>query len=179
MKLSRNKSILFICLSFSVFVTVLLLMQLSVIGLDQNSVDGRGIFDARLTYYDKDFFYETVAMMSNADFQDYRIFHILDMVFALSYFSSMAIITIPLLSKKFKFMGILIPAIPAFFDIWENISIQVLLSLYPKEVVYANIVGIITCIKWYTGFAWFVFFLVLLFLKVCGLINKAKVNKKP
>lgn len=138
------------------FFFVDMITSMQFVGVEKSSIDGRGLFDTRLTYYSGDYFYETVDMMTEQDIKDYSIFHIVDNLFVVSYFLLMVILTYPLLRKKDKKFAFIIPAIPEFFDFIENVSIDLLIRAFPTKLGYGNFIGVITCLKWYSGVLWFV-----------------------
>lgn len=172
MNKKKISKIFYIALVIVIFFTILILMQTSVIGLSENVIEGRGIFDAKLEYYNSDYFYETIGMMRNEDIRDYHIFHIFDNIFVISYYLLMSIIIFPVLSQKNKKFSYIIPLFPALFDFIENTSIEILLIKFPKEFGYAKVVGIFTCLKWYSGFLWFIIFLILFVIYLIKRFNK-------
>lgn len=132
-------------------------------------------FDSRLTYYSGEEFYQTVGQMNEADFAAYKVMHILDYFFVLAYGALMIIITVPLLPRKFKAVGIVLPLIAALSDLIENISVDVLLAKFP-QTVNADFVGVFTCIKWYGGAVWVLSFVLALAFYLAAHIkgNRAK-----
>lgn len=147
-------SIIIISAAAAVFITLLLLMQLSVIGFKKSELQGRSFFDAMLIYYNRDYFYNTVALMNGNMIKRYFLFHIADNFFVLSYFILMAALLHISLPKKYKYLAYALPALTAIADAAENLSIDILLFIYPKQCGYAGFVGVLTCIKWYSGAVW-------------------------
>jgi len=150
----KKGKIVFYAAVTAVFLTILVLMRLSVIGFGKEELGGRSFFDATLTYYNGSYFYSTAAMMNASLIKKYFAFHLADYVFALCYYLLMALLLELVLDKKHKFLAYLLPALPALADACENLSIDVLLYLLPAEFGYAGFVGILSCIKWYSGGVW-------------------------
>lgn len=171
--IQKHKRIIILVVVLLFFIAMITSMQF--VGLEKTSIEGRNIFDTRLTYYSGDYFYETVGMMTEQDIKDYSIFHIVDNLFVISYFLLMVVLTYPMLSKKNKKFAFIIPAIPAVFDFIENISIDLLIKAYPIEVGYGNFIGVITCLKWYTGVIWSLFLATFV---VAWVVRKVIIMKK-
>jgi hypothetical protein len=130
-------------------------MQTSTIGFNPDEIEGRGLFDANFSYYSADYFYETAGMIEEVGMSRYFIFHACDYIFLTSYFILMFMMLNPLLPEKLKKIGLIIPILPAGFDLIENLSIDTLLIMYPQQYGYAGAVGVFTVIKWSTGLIWF------------------------
>lgn len=179
MKISQKRKylIFFACVT-AVFLTLLILMQVSVIGVSSESLGGKTAFDAKLSYYDGDYFYEAVSNMSGDAFMRYYVFHLCDYVFVLSYYTLMAGLLYLVLNDKFKKLAYILPAITALSDIWENLSIDILLFIYPTQSGYADFVGVLTCIKWYVGAVWAALTIALAVYKLYKYLRSRKVEGK-
>jgi hypothetical protein len=153
MKINHKQKRIIIVVLVSVFF-IAMIISMQFVGLSKTSVEGRSEFDVHLTYYSGEYFYDTVSLMTEQDIKDYSIFYIVDNFFVISYFLLMVILTYPLLNKKNKKFAFIIPAVPAIFDFIENISIDLLIRAYPTEVGYAKFMGVVTCLKWYSGVLW-------------------------
>ena len=158
-KTKLTKIVLF-SVAAAVFVTLLILMQLSVVGFKKEEIGGRSFFDAMLIYYNRSYFYSTLAIMNADMIKRYFLFHIADNIFVLSYFILMVGLMSAVLPAKLKFLYA-VPALTALADAAENLSIDILLFLFPKQYAYADFVGVLSCIKWYSGAVWAAIVLVL------------------
>lgn len=157
---TRLTKIIILSVAAATFITLLLLMQLSVVGFKKAELGGRSFFDAMLIYYNRDYFYSTVNMMTPDMIRRYFLFHIADNIFVLSYFILMVALMSVVLPQKWKFLYV-VPALTALADAAENLSIDILLFLFPKQSAYAGFVGVLTCVKWYSGAVWAAIVLVL------------------
>lgn len=149
-----------------VFAVSFLVMQLPGVGIAKEDMGGRNIFDSELKYYSGSYFYETLNLMQDSGIKGYIYFHIADYFFLLSYGTLMYILLRFVLTKKYKFLAFVFPIIPPLFDLLENSSIDILLSLYPTRYGYADALGVFTCIKWYSGALWVAVFAAFLAVKL-------------
>lgn len=120
--------------------------------------------------------YETFLLMGEAGRKSYTVFHILDYFFLTSYAVFMMSLTLMFLPKDKKWIGIVVPIIPAFFDCIENTILEVLSALYPTQYPFwAKTASVITTIKWGSGVIWFLVFIAIV---VVFCVNKAKSKNK-
>lgn len=155
MKMPNKKFwILFYSLTAGGFLTLLVLMQTSVIGLNSADIGGRSMFDAKLFYYDREYFYTVAALMDGTLMSKYYLFHLCDYLFVFCYYSLMVGLTRLALKKEYRSLAFVIPALTALADVAENLSADILLSFYPAQYAYADFVGVLSCIKWYSGAVW-------------------------
>lgn len=118
-------------------------------------------------FYDEDFIYEAYAKMDKGAMTSYTSFHICDFFFLTSYCLLMMSLTLLVTDKGTKWAAMVLPLLPALFDVAENLSVEALTLQYPyMNAALVKIVPILTSMKWLLGVMWFVAFLVLLFRKI-------------
>jgi len=84
----------------------------------------------------------------------YLIFHMFDCLFALSYALLMRTLIKPL--AKARWQWLVLPVLPAAFDVIENILIQVMSAQFPAiSPMLAQTTSVVTSLKW-LGFLVFV-----------------------
>jgi len=173
LKVNKKYLIIYACV-VAVFFTLLILMQVGVIGVSSESLGGRSSFDSTLTYYNGEHFYSTVALMSGETMLRYYLFHVCDYIFVITYYLMMAGLTYLASDGKMRKFAFLVPALTAIADIAENFSIDLLIFLYPARYAYADFVGVLSCIKWYWGAVWIAITLVLAGIKIYKYISAKK-----
>lgn len=178
MKKERTARVIYIVTVSVVFLVLSILMLTSVIGFSPEEIEGRGLFDAKLTYYNGDYFYETLDLMTKEDMNIYLVFHICDYIYLFSYMLLMIIVTEPITPKKLQKLIYVLCGLPAFFDIIENISIDVLIVLYPTHSAYGAAVGVWSCLKWYFGALWFAVFIAFAAIYAVKKVKNSKTEDK-
>jgi hypothetical protein len=122
--------------------------------------------DERVDLLDAMFGYDpatVTAVLSDLGAQGraaYRLFHLCDMAFALSYCLWMMALLRPVTTRRWLWLGL--PVVPAAADWVENVLLQVLSSRYPT--VDTGLVGVasgFTVLKWSAVLAWALVTLVL------------------
>ncbi len=170
-----NKKVIFLLVSIVFFAVIGGIMMFAdftkTVDANGNGVttmDGRYHYEAREVY-------ETLRTLGESGRAAYLKMHILDYFFLVSYAMLMSSVTLFFVPDDKKWIAVVFPAIPAFFDLLENTMIEIMSANFPKYYEFGSkIVSVFTTVKWTAGILWFV---VLLCLIAIFIIKKVKKKK--
>jgi len=171
-----DKKVIFLVVSLVFFVVVGRIMMFSDF---TKTIDGNGnvieTMDGKY-HYGYEVVYDTFDKLGESGRAAYLRMHILDYFFLVSYAMLMSSITMFFVPKDRKWIAVVFPIIPAFFDFLENTLIEAMSANYPKYYeLGSKIVSVLTTVKWSTGILWFV---VLIWLIAMFIIKKSSTKNK-
>lgn len=158
-----NKKVIFLLVSVVFFVVIGSIMMFSDF-TKTTDANGNAVqtMDGRYRY-EHEVVYETFDKLGEEGRAAYLKMHILDYFFLVSYAMLMAAVTMFFVPENKKWIAVVFPAIPAFFDFLENTLIEVLSAKYPMVSTFgAKVTAVLTTVKWTTGVLWFVVLLTLI-----------------
>lgn len=130
-----------------------ILFYLPFTAFQSEAMQGIEHFDGRFNY-DGDEVLRVFNLMTEGDVAGYVNYTICDFCFSLAYVCSMIFLTVILLKKKTKWLGICVPLLPYIFDTVENVLIMFLLHGYTSVASY---IGIFSTLKWIGIIIWVIF----------------------
>ena len=129
-----------------------------------------------LSFYTSDTFFQNLDVQGDMGRRGYLQLHLIDYIFITQFYLLLTFL-LNLLIRKIEILKnlaffCLIPLLSAFMDIFENLSIDISIHLYPTKVIWiGKLAGIFTLIKIssiYITFILIVILSVLFLIKVLG-----------
>jgi hypothetical protein len=120
------------------------------------------VMDGLFTY-DSSYIKDIFNKLGADGMEIYRTFHVFDSVFALSYCLLAMALLKPFTPKKAKWMWIVFPVLPTFFDCMENLVIEIASLQFPMiSQRVATLAAVFSSMKWCALGLWFSVFLVMI-----------------
>ncbi len=149
-----------------------ILFYLPFTAFKSEAMQGIEHFDGRFIYSENDVL-STLNLMTQEDVTSYVYYTTCDFLFSAAYFCSMTFITVLLLKKKTKWLGVCIPLFPYLFDTVENVLIMLLLHGNRSG---ASVLSVFSALKWIGIIIWVIFVVPLIVYNACKKI-KERYNK--